>query len=170
MHPEIHAIIPLGLIRQLVNIHVEIPIRAYTRGIRPEDPRIADKAMDLQVRRVVVVDGVVGGHEHVDAAVVVAFEAVGLAAALAEPGDVVAGGLFGEGVGGRGEEVGGGDAVEGLARQRAVVDVGAVRGDLDAVEAFLLVGEGGAGVAVVEGVALVGGDGAWDAEDGGVLG
>ena len=115
MHPQIHAIIPLGLIRQLVNIHVKIPIRAYTRGVGPEDPRIADKAMDLQVRRVVVVDGVAGGHEHVDAAVVVAFEAVGFAAALAEPGDVVAGGLFGEGVGGRGEEVGGGDAVEGLA-------------------------------------------------------
>ena len=48
--------------------------------------------------------------------------------------------------------------------------MGAVRGDLDAVEAFLLVGERGGGVAVVEGVALVGGDGAWDAEDGGVLG
>ena len=115
MHSQIHTIIPLRLIRQLVDIHVEIAICADTRGVRPEDPWIADKAVDLQVGRVIVVDGVVGGHEHVDAALIVAFEAVGLAAALAEPGDIVAGGLFGEGIGGWGEEVGGGDAVEVLA-------------------------------------------------------
>ena len=48
--------------------------------------------------------------------------------------------------------------------------MGAVWGDLDAVETFLLVGDAHGGVAVVEGVALVGGDGALDAEDGGVLG
>ena len=67
----------------------------------------------MQTRRVVNIDGVLLGHEHVDGAIGVAAEAVGVAAALAEVLHVVGGALGREDVvGGVGAEVLGFDAVE----------------------------------------------------------
>lgn len=80
--------------------------------------------MRLQIVRVVVVDGVLGGHELVDATLRVAFEAVGVAAALAVAAYVAVGCQGGEGVGVAGAEVEGRNAVEGCAGEGGVVDSG----------------------------------------------
>jgi hypothetical protein len=54
--------------------------------------------MCLQVLRIIVEYGIVCGHQLIDQPIGIAFETVGVAAALAETGDIGRGGELGEGV------------------------------------------------------------------------
>lgn len=110
---EIGAVVPVRLVGELVDVEVDVPVKAQVGAVRPEDARVPDVRFRLQGGGVVVVDGVLLGHEHVDRAVAVAGEAVRVAAALAEVLDVVGGALGGEAVeGGVGPEIFAFDAVE----------------------------------------------------------
>ena len=117
MQPQTDPVIPHRLVRQLVNIHVEIPVRANRSTIWPQNSRVTHEPVRLEICRVIVGNGVLGGHELLDEAVGVAFEAICLTAALAEPDYVVGCGLFGELVGVASAEVEGGNSVDGLCRE-----------------------------------------------------
>lgn len=141
--PQIRAIVPIRLIRQLINIEINIPIEPHIRRIRPHDPRVPHVRLRPQARRVVDVNRVLLRHEHVHSAVAVATEAVRVAAALAEVRDVVGRALRAECVvRGVRAEVLRWDAVEVVAGQGGVVHDVTVEGEFDAVEALLDVGQG----------------------------
>ena len=40
--PPIDAIVPIGLVRQLVDVHVYVAIETHVGAVRPDDPRIAN--------------------------------------------------------------------------------------------------------------------------------
>ena len=169
--PQIGAIVPIGLVRQLIDVEINITVEPDIGRIRPNDPRIPDVRLRLQGRGIVHVNRILLRHEHVHGAVAVAAEAIGVAASLAEVPDIVGRALRAQDVVGRVRaEVLGFDAVEVVAGEGGVVHDVAVEGELDAVEAFLDVGQRQAGAALVEGQALVGGDVARSAEGGGMLG
>ena len=109
MHPRLLPIIPIPLKIQLVDIHINIPVLPHARAIRPHDPWVPYEPVRLQIGGVVVVNCVLCRHALVYAPLVVAFEAVGVAAALAMMADVAVGGEFGEGVGIPCAKVEGGD-------------------------------------------------------------
>ena len=169
--PQIRAIVPIRLIRQLVDVEINVPIEPHIGRIRPNDPRVPHVRLRLQGRRIVHVNRILLRHEHVHGPVAVPAEPVGVAAPLTQVFDVVGRALRAQGVIGRVRaEVLRFDAVEIVAGEGGVVHDVAVEGELDAIEAFLDVGQRQAGAALVKGQALVGGDVAWGAEGGGVLG
>jgi hypothetical protein len=157
MHPPINSKVPIRLERQLIDIKIDIPISTHSRTIRPQDSRIPEETMGLTIARVKVVDCILFRHELVDFAAAVAFETVGVAAALAFGGDIAVGPDFGEGVAVSFAEIGGGDRVECLRRQRRVIGCFAVCRQLETVESFLLPTNGHTELAEVEWFAEVGG-------------
>lgn len=147
------------LIRQLIDQHVQIAVRTNTLPVAPNDPRISHKTMNLQVARVVVVNRILCGYAHVYKSISIAFEAIGLAAAVSKIRDIVRGLLLSEwGVVVCDEKRCSGDTVKCLAIKWAVVYVIPVWGDLNAVEAFWLMGERHSRNSIVPRVALVGGE------------
>ena len=157
MHPQILPIVPHGLIRQLIDIHIKVPIRPDTRAIRPDNTRVSDVAVRLQVARVVVVDSIMLRYELVHQPIRVPLKAIPVPTALAQTADVIVRRLVGERVAVAFAQVRGGHRVEHVAGERGVVDGVAVGRDLDPVEPFLQVADGAAERLLVEGVALVGG-------------
>lgn len=101
MLSPIDPFVPIRLIRQLVDIEIDVPIKAYVRAIWPNDSgisyigrRLQGSFTESQVRKIsrvaerwgfslVDVDSVVLGHEHVYVTQTVAGESVGVPASLA---------------------------------------------------------------------------------------
>ena len=154
--PQIRTVIPIGLVRQLIDIKVYIPIESHVRGIGPDDSRIPHVRFGLQSRGIVNVNRILLRHEHVHGAVTVAAEAVGVPAPLTQVHDVVGCPLRAQDVVcWVRAEVLRLDAVEIVARQRRVVHDVTVEGELGAIEAFWDVRKRQAGTTLVKGDALV---------------
>ena len=156
MLPPVRPVVPIGLVRQLVDVEVNVPVEPDVCRIGPDDPRVPDVRFRLQRRGIVNVDGVLLRHEHVHGAVAVGAEAVCVAAALTQVHHVVGRALRAQDV----ErwiraEVARFDAVEVVARQRGVVHDVAVEGEFGAVEALGYVGQGQTRAALVKGYPLV---------------
>lgn len=84
----------MGSSTHLIDVHIDIPIESNRRAIWPDDARVSEEAVRLAIAircRVVVIDGVVRGHELVDEAIGVALEAIGVATTLAVAADVAVG-------------------------------------------------------------------------------
>ena len=168
--PQIRPVVPIRLIRQLIDVEIKVAVEPDIGRIRPNDPRVPHVRLRLQGGGIVQVNGILLRHEHVHGAVAVAAEAVGVAAALAEVLDVVGRALRAQDVVGRVRaQVLRFDAVEVVAGEGGIVHEVAVEGELDAVETLLDMGQRQARAALVKGLALVGGDVAWGAEGGGML-
>lgn len=161
MLSRIHSKIPVRLVIKLIDVEIDVPIGTDAGAIRPENARVADERVGLAIAvrsRVVEVDCVRLRHELVDKAVVVAFEAVGVAAPLAVVADVAVGVELGGWVAVALAEVGGRYGVEAFGGERGVVNSLAVGGDLDAVKAFQEPAAWPANLLEVERVADVRGD------------
>ena len=70
---RVRTIVPVGLVEQLINVHVEIPVEANTGAVGPENSRVPDPGVGLQVPWVVVIDGVLSGHELINQAIAVTY-------------------------------------------------------------------------------------------------
>ena len=169
--PQVRAIVPIGLVRQLVDVKINVPIEPHIGRIRPNDPRVPHVRLRLEGRRIVHVNRILLRHEHVHGPVAVPAEPVGVAAPLTEVPDIVRRALRAQDVVGRVRaKVLRFDAIDIVAGEGGVIHDVAVEGEFDAIEAFLDIGQRQAGAALVKGQALVGRDVAWGAEGGGVLG
>ena len=83
MLSSIGPVVPIGLVRQLIDVEVNVPIEPHIGRIGPNDARIPNVRLGLQRGGVVDEDGVLLRHEHVHGAVTVGAEAVGVTAPLA---------------------------------------------------------------------------------------
>lgn len=136
MHSSVLSKIPIRLIRQLVDVHVDIAIRPYASTVGPDDSGIPHKPVCQAVFGVEVVDAIVLRHELVNEAVGVAFEAVGVAAALSVGGDIGMGLDFGKRVGVAGAQVARRDGVENALGEWRVIHRVPIGGELDSIEAL----------------------------------
>lgn len=156
MDTLIYSEVPVWLIGQLVDIHVDVAISANAGTVWPDDPGILDERVGLAVQGIIVVNGIVRRHQLVNQSITVTFETIGIATALAVRADVGVRVDFGEGIGVWRSQIQGRDRVENVARQRRVVHVLPIGRERDAIEALQLPHDGRAFLAEVERVALVG--------------
>lgn len=126
----------------LVNVHVEISIEANGRGVGPEDTRVLDETSCLESVRVIHIDSVLSGHELVDESIGITLEAIGISTSLSMVRDIAVSSELSKRVAVPCTQVDTRNRVEVVRRQRTVVDTRSVRGELDAVETFLLVTDG----------------------------
>lgn len=46
--PPIDTIVPIGLVRQLVDVHVYVPVETHIGAVRPDNPRVANVRNGLE--------------------------------------------------------------------------------------------------------------------------
>jgi hypothetical protein len=130
--PPIHALIPIRLVRQLINVQVHISILADTRAIGPDDPGVPHKRLRESRGRVVRVHGIVLGYQLVDESVAIPLEAVCVPAALAVTRDVSGGANLSQAI--ALAQIPRRDRVQIVRRQRRVVHGAPIGAQLQAVQ------------------------------------
>jgi len=138
---SVYIEVPIRLVWKLVDVHVEITIRTNASTVRPDDTRVLEPTMSLEIGGIVVVDGVVSGHQLVDQSIAVTFEAIGVTTTLAVVRDVRVSCEFGKRITVPSAEVDTWDGIEVVGSERAVVHSLSIGSKLDTIKTFLLVAD-----------------------------
>lgn len=169
MHPPVHAVVPVRLVRQLINVHVDVTIRGDARTIGPYDSWVPHKPMGLSILWVKVVNRVLLRHQLVDEPIRIALEAVRIAAALPMARYIGVRFNFSQRIGVTCAKIPCRDRVQHVRRERGVVQSLSVGRELYPVEAFLLPANRHATLSEVERVTLVRGHVVETTQDGEIL-